>query len=722
MNLEDIKKLLNDNPMFWSRLGFALDPIELDEENRPKLIADDMEYLSHTHTQMYNEGVKIFTTIMTSGWIGDNKYDYTLVDKCLEELLEDKPDAYYMPRVKLNVPVDWCASHPDDVFVYENGPVSGDEIKKLVGTTKQDYYGMESPHGYPVAGPSKGDRPNLNGVIGLQSYTSKKWLEDAAKALRRFIRHIEGTKYAKQVIGYQIGFGTFGENVWWGCWNGHDLGFNWSKSRRLGDFSTNAQKAFWNWGIGKYKTEAELKKNWGENISETACVPNVAHRLDETDDIKEFFRGYEKDKICCDYEEFLSDIITDDVCYFASVVKGEVPQKAVGTFYGYIIGIGNSSYSGHTMIDKLLNCKDIDFIAAPKGYYRSGAQDPGLEQAPMQSVTRKKLWIDELDNHTHKDPYEFDGKAKNFAETKKILWREYTKNLVFDQGVWWMDLGIGWFDDFDILKEINTICKFNKKMRNTSQSEFKREVLLVVDDAVLRHKKLSYGISNFMVKSFASDIKMCGVPVDLYRLKDLAEIDLSSYKVAVFLNTFEITDENKRIIETKFSSDTVFIWNYAAGIINKEVDFANTKELTGFKLANIKLEASEANDYARKITIDFPTLAIENECKALYSYKNGACMIGEVTHKGRRSILCTLPFLTINDIYEIIKSAKCHLYAPKNTCVYADSRVIGIFSGDNAEGIVNLGKKARNVISNEIIEKETHVKMNGKDFAVYVFD
>ncbi len=719
MNLKEIMSMLKSSPMFWSRLGFTLDPVMLDESSRPVLICDKIDYLSHLHDQFYNEGVKVFTTIMTCGWIGVDKYDYTLVDEMLDKILGDKPDAYYMPRVKLNVPIDWCAAYPGEVFVYENGPTDVEEIRKLTGTEKHDWYGYESSKGYAVSGPTKGTRPNLNGVIGLQSYTSKQWLKDAGEAMRRFVEHLEGSKYAKQIIGYQIAFGTFGENVVWGCWNGHSLDFNWKKSRRLGDFSIKAQKAFWAWGLKKYKSPNALKANWNENVTEINCVPDVAHRLDETDDIKEFFRGYPEDKICVDYEEFLSDTVTDALCHFGKTVKDIVPEKAVGTFYGYIIGIANSSYSGHTMVDKLLDSQYIDFICAPKGYYRCNGFGPGLEQAPMQSFSLKKLWVDEIDNRTYLTGDRDYCASGRVSESVKVLWREYTKNLVFDQGFWWMDLTVGNFDSPELLSEIGKMYRFNEKIRKKPQEKFGREVLLVVDDVSMRHMKLSFGISNFMVKKFASDIKMCGTPVDLYRLNDLADLDLSSYKVVAFLDTFEIDDSMRSIIERKFSKDTVFIWNYAAGIVNGCVDFANTRTLTGFDLAPIALDADEIKEYP-SIGIDFPTVSIKSKCKSLYSYKNGECMIGEILHNGRKNILCTLPLLTIDDIYEIIKNAGCRMYGPKNTCVYADSRVVGIFTCGTAEGEIDIGRKGYDIISGATVDGKTSVQMGEDDFSIYI--
>ena len=49
----------------------------------------------------------------------------------------------------------------------------------------------------------------------------------------------------------------------------------------------------------------------------------------------------------------------------------------------------------------LTDCPDVDFLCAPKIYYRCGAGEPGGTQATSMSFARKKIWLDELDNDTH---------------------------------------------------------------------------------------------------------------------------------------------------------------------------------------------------------------------------------------------------------------------------------------------------------------------------------
>jgi hypothetical protein len=186
---------------------------------------------------------------LPSGWVGVNEYDYSLTDKVMDEVFRDNDDIYFIPRIKLNVPIDWCYENPEDVFVYYGGPETAEEIRSVVGTLQHDYIGYDSPHGYYASGEFEDTRPNVGGVIARQSFSSKKWLEDAKEALTRVINRLENGKYGKRILGYHIAYGTSGETVVWG-----------RVSNKYGDWGINNKKAFFEWAKAKYGSLSEIEK------------------------------------------------------------------------------------------------------------------------------------------------------------------------------------------------------------------------------------------------------------------------------------------------------------------------------------------------------------------------------------------------------------------------------------------------------------------------------
>jgi len=58
------------------------------------------------------------------------------------------PDALYIPRVKLNAPVEWQKKHPEELFVYWGGNNDPEYIRPRVGTSEHDLLGTDTEEGY----------------------------------------------------------------------------------------------------------------------------------------------------------------------------------------------------------------------------------------------------------------------------------------------------------------------------------------------------------------------------------------------------------------------------------------------------------------------------------------------------------------------------------------------------------------------------------------------
>lgn len=684
--------------MFWSRIGFTQDPTRLDTTGKPLFYDRNFSQTIKTNDAFERVGVKIYTGILHNGWIGVDKYDYRAVDMTLDSLLKGQPDRFYVPRIKLNVPIEWANENPEELFVCFNGPRDKEGIARL--SNKMSKW-------FTTDGWSENTADD-EGRVGLQSFTSQKWKKDAGEALVRLLKHLETGPYAKRIIAYHIAFGACGESTLWGTWD--------RKTELKGDFGINHRRVFYDWCIRRYGSLEKLRKVWGEpDLSfDNFGVPSPYKMKSENTTLEAFFRAGKQNQSCTDYSIFTSQMTADAIEYFGKITKETTGGKPVGSFYGYLF-TQNIAHAGHLAIDQLLNSPYIDFLSSPKRYYRCEAGWPGGEQTPSLSIGRKKIWIDELDNRTHTNSRNNGWISHNMDETRTVLWREIAKNLSNrNQNFWWMDLAGGWFDNDTIMNEISKLYRINGLVRK-KKWESVSEILYVVDDKSFTVMSDSYGFVNGnsggVINELEAELKLTGTPVDTYRLCDLEDLPLSQYKLIVFANAFLFGEGQWERIRKRIPETSTLIWHYAAGIRKPDFAWSNVHKVTGFTVEPCPARAADGYS-GYDIVNDFPLIRIvpAPEQTVLDRYPDGSIMTAMIHNSsGGKSILCAYPSLKAGRLREIASIAGCHMYAPVNCTVYADNRFISVFPKVEIHDILKMEKQCT---LEEQITGTRHVKVN----------
>lgn len=521
MKREQIVEYLRENPVFWSRLGFCYDPPICDENGEIVVFNKNFSEYTAVHDSFADAGVKIHTCVLHSGWVGVDKFDYSVCDRVLESLFSSNKVEYFIPRIKLNVPIDWCRENPSEVCVYYNGPRDAEEIRALVGTEKHDWLGYDAPDGYYNANGWKDPRPNVGGVISLQSFSSEKWLSDASAVLEKLIDHIENSPYGNRVIAYHIAFGTSGESMLWG-----------RMANKFGDYGISNQEHFKSFGIKKYGNEHKMLKAWGIEEGDSLIPPPNLREGKE-------FRDEEADRHSIDYDLYMGEVTTNAIMRFADVVHKRT-DKPFGTFYGYILHMKRTAYTGHLSFARLLDSGKVDFFAAPKSYHRSSPGEPGGEMAPTVSVNSRSLWLDECDIRTHLSLDSIGGVAKCAEQTYATQLREICKNISHNSGFWYMDLGGNWYNDAGIMENIGKIVAANRKIRKRAHESVAEIAVIVDEQAVLK----TVPIRTRATEDFLRELQLCGAPVDVIFAHDIGKIPLDKIKLAVLMTPYYMTERS----------------------------------------------------------------------------------------------------------------------------------------------------------------------------------
>lgn len=721
-------ELFKNNSIFWSKLGWAYDPPRTDENGKQIMFFADSRKLQKFHKDFYNAGIKIHSTIISSGWVDTHRFDYTETDRTLKEIFECGEDLLYIPRIKLNVPLNWGKENPEEICVYYPGNLTTEEIRQAVNTPAHDIIGRECSNGYDAYAAWldawRDDRPNLNGLISNQSFSSKKWLADAGDALVRFIRHLEGSRYSDRIIGYHFGYGMCGETSLWRTWKQNNI-------HLAADYGIGCRRAFFDWGLKKYSSLEILRTVWNQDemTRENVKLPSPDEREFVWKSASDFFRAHPKDVICIDYERFMGDMNVDGIEYFGKIIKEE-SGKPSGAFYGYYLNVARSAYTGHLAFDRVLNSPHIDFLVAPKAYRRVAPGEPGGEQVPAMSVNRKKLFIDELDNRTHLSKME----SENMFQTRSVLWREFAKNMMYKSSFWWMDIGGGWFDSPDILNEISKIESVANKLRNRLSHSIS-EVLIVTDENSFLGMKANSQLHTDLLVDSIAEINLCGTPVDHYRWNDLKTIDLSSYKCIFFMNCIEIKQNEWKQVRSRLRLDAYLCWHYAPGIRGQDYDLCNIAATCGVSaniikssMENIHIEFLGLPDTQKSFSdCSYPLFEIVEDdfVQIIGRYSNGKVAVGSVDKDGHKNIYICTPILHFQHYRKIMNDAGVTFYAPEGSTIYADNRFLGIFSCSLMEFELCLPNinSCQEALSGEIFKDVNilPVKMQEKDARFYIF-
>ena len=636
MNKNEALDYLRKNPVFWSRLGFCYDPPILDENGVPVVFNPDFSYQIKIHDDFCDAGVKIHTCILHSGWVGVDKYDYSLCDRVLDSLFASGKVEYYIPRIKLNVPIDWLKENPEEVCVYENGPSTADGIRELVGTLKHDYLGYESQVGYYNANGWQDPRPNVGGIISNQSFSSEKWLRDAGEALRRLIDHLENSKYADKIIAYHICFGASGESMPWGRLSG-----------KFGDYGISNTNNFKEWASVKYGSFDKALEVWG-NTNGQIIPPSYLREKNLCNGL-DFYKDEYADRWSIDYDEFMSETNVNAISHFAKIVKEHTKDKPVGTFYGYILYMQRLAYAGHLGFERLLKDPNIDFFAAPKKYSYSSPGEPGGVMAPAVTINRNKLWLDECDNRTHLTLGDNNHNASTPEETYTVQLRETCKNISLNSGLWYMDLGGGWYDDKNIM---NNISSFTNLIKKSCEKKHKSvaEIVVIVDE-----KSVMCTHPTFIRKmdEFINNIMLCGAPVDIIYSFDIDNADFSNAKAIILLTSLCLDD-------TYFENLKTFINDDASVIV-----VGKSSILSGFKFEDSK-------------NSEYPEFYINDQPDMIYTFKNGNDKIICASRKHNEYFISSYN-LSVEELINILGYTNVDFYAPKYCTVYADNRIISFF-------------------------------------------
>ncbi len=562
-----------------------------------------------------------------------------------------------------------------------------------------------------------------DGTHNFISMASSFFWDLTNNQLANDIRHVEESPYGNRIIGYHVG--------------GPEHEMFADKYREKGpDYSPVNQARFRIWLREQYKTDEALQAAWGRTdiTLDTASMPPTEpgrfpmHGIETEKGLTvEMFYQLPKEQDWIDYSLYVSDITAERIIDWAKLIKQETQSKKLAAFfYGYTFELCGS-FSGHSRLDRVLACPEVDILASPYTYMGRVGGDPGGFMSPVDSISAHgKLWFNEDDSRTSvldikKVPPSISlwcgGQAKDMQETLGMLGRNLGNAFTHRAGTWWMDLLAGGaFNDPAQWALMKARMPLYKRIYD-NPSPYHPDVAFIVDERSKAIYKSDWDAYNHLLFEMRNISMKAGVTAGFYTLKDFIDGVVPPCKAYLFPNTNWLTTEQTTQIRARLAKEqATALWVYAPNAYGpKGFDAARCESLTGIKTASKSgvqgstgegLLAGMAWGWAENVS---PRPVVEDpEAEVMGRYdSDGAISAARKKSDGFQSVYLADIALTPSVMRKVFEQAGAHIWTSDDSIVQCDGRTLEVHRSAAGPLAIRLpeGIKA-SVISGTLVKQE----------------
>ena len=538
------------------------------------------------------------------------------------------------------------------------------------------------------------------------SSVSQQYKDNTIKSLEMFGKHLVNSAYADRIAGLVV---AGGNGEWFSYY----------------DFSTPAVKDYQNWLKDKYKTKQALQRAWK--------TPDITFRkvmLPKWSTITKrgsdggFFNPNTNPSLI-DFFEYhhtrFARVASQFIATLKKATSGKYPIGMWGGGFGPVSSPVSPSYRKGKDANpafEMMDDPNVDFFVFPYGYEERHAGGVFFRTCGSP-LLRKKGQICEDDTRTPKTSSvknfkKWEELGDNFgqAETNDIAVEILKRNFagMFTQGgtgISWYSMGKGlWFDVPEI---INAFGKFAQISKDYSNELSKSEIAIVFSKKT-RHYQDIYNYNFSKQPRTIIEFARIGAPVTFYEIRDLLcdSFPFDKYKMYIFLDTYYLSKEERKVINEKVKKDNhVLLWYYASGYITDEgLSTQASSQLIDMKINTFgkKLRLEHGMDLVllgnnHKVTDALaPNLRIVEPQKVApvfwvdddsaqilamgqasvqgVSYRKPALCIKEMSDW--TSIWCGISYLPASILRNIARMAGVHIYSDSGDQIFAGTNLFSL--------------------------------------------
>ncbi len=482
------------------------------------------------------------------------------VDENVRRILGFNDDVLLILGMYLGVDEEWAKQHPNDI------------ARSLDGAATADGVGAVAP-AY--------DEKSHGGLITMPySLFSKEFEKEGMRQVKAHVEWAKRHPLGHRIIGFFLEAGAAQE---WIPFPRHDQM----------DYAPVVTTAFREWLKTKYRTNTALRAAWKDKqvTFDTATVPTQQEQ--EATTRGDFFDPSRGRRVI-DFQQCYMQNIGDRIHACCQVAKRGGEGRLVGIFHEPPMEVGAHDHAWQQVMED----PNIDFFCGPPCYESRKAGQPIPLHHLLDSLRLlNKLHFLEEDTRPH-TMVKLVGHAIHCAtkdESRQTISRSMLHSFAKGTLAWYWDFQYRWFTEpwfFPFFQQLQDIGAAVQAAKPRSVSE----IAVFIDEGSIPYSRGDNSLlTNLGHRLMIHEINRLGCPHDVYLFDHIRRNDLPDYKLYLFLNTFRVTDAQRRAVKRLRRDGHVLFFHHAAGFINDDAKTAasvdNMADLIGmdFKEFDVSL-------------------------------------------------------------------------------------------------------------------------------------
>ncbi len=458
------------------------------------------------------------------------------VDENVRAILGFNEDTLLILGMYLGVDEAWAEAHPDDI------------ARTLDGQAAPAY--DERFHG---------------GLITMPySLFSKEFETEGVRQVKAHVEWAKRHPLGHRIIGFFIEAGAAQEWI------------PFARPDQM-DYAPVVTTGFREWLRRKYKSDGALQEAWKDPAVtlDTATVPTQQEQNATT---RGDFFDPSLGRRVPDFQRCYMQNIGDRIHACARAAKGGGEGRLVGIFHEPPMEVGAHDHAWQQVMED----PNLDFFAGPTCYESRLAGQPTPVHHLVDSLRLlNKLFFTEEDTRPHTMQQIVGGTihVETRDESRQTISRTMLHTFVKGVLGWYWDFQYRWFTEpwfWPFFRQLQDIGAAVQAARPRSVAE----IAVFVDEGSIPYEPHRL-VTNLCHRLLIHEINRIGCPHDIYLFDHIRRNDLPDYKLYLFLNTFRVTDAQRRAVKRLRRDGHVLFFHHGAGFLNEDASVDNMDDLIG---------------------------------------------------------------------------------------------------------------------------------------------